>query len=61
MLICKDQATQTANHGGPIATETALGFTVIGLPAAIELDRTIQRQVFTQCMKAKGYEVTPPQ
>jgi hypothetical protein len=57
MLVCEHQASIAANGGGAITTEGVLGATIIGLPAAISLDRSIQRQMFSSCMNAKGYEV----
>jgi hypothetical protein len=58
-LTCKDQAKMAVESGGQYAKEFLLGFTVVGYPAAIASDKAKQREVFTDCMTAKGYAVTP--
>lgn len=59
MLTCKDQAHLAVDGGAQYAKEFWLGFTLVGYPAAIASDKAKQRQVFTDCMTAKGYAVTP--
>lgn len=58
-LTCKDEARLAAESGGQQAKEFLLGFTIVGYPAAIKSDRDKQRFVFTKCMTAKGYAVSP--
>lgn len=58
-LTCKDQAKMAVEAPGQSTKEFMLGFTIIGYPAAIASDKAKQRYVFTQCMQAKGYAVSP--
>lgn len=60
VLACKDQATLAANAGDKQAAEFLLGFTIIGYPAGVQMDRDTQRETFKQCMEARGYTVLPP-
>jgi len=58
-LTCKDQANLAVNSAGRLAGDFLLGMTIVGAPAAYEMDEAKQRQVFTDCMQARGYAVTP--
>lgn len=60
MLVCKDEAHTAANTPGRQAGAFLAGMTIVGAPIAIEAEKTKQREVFTSCMGAKGYTVTPP-
>lgn len=59
-LACKDQAKLEANTAERQAGAFALGFTIVGLPLAYELERSKQREVYKSCMEARGYRVVPP-
>ena len=59
-LTCKDQASLAVNTAARQAGNFLLGMTIVGLPAAYELDKAKQREVFAQCMTARGYTVVPP-
>jgi hypothetical protein len=58
-LTCKDQANLAVNSAGRLAGDFLLGMTIVGVPAAYEMDKAKQRQVFADCMQARGYVVTP--
>ena len=58
-LTCKDQAHLSVESGAQQAKEFWLGFSIVGYPAAIAIDRAKQRAIFTECMQAKGYSVSP--
>ena len=58
-LTCKDQASLAVNTAARQAGNFLLGMTIVGLPAAYELDKAKQREVFAQCMTARGYTVVP--
>jgi hypothetical protein len=59
-LSCKDQASLAVSSAGRQTGDFLLGLTIVGTPVAYELDKAKQRQVFTDCMQARGYSVTPP-
>lgn len=59
ILTCKDQAHVAASGSGDYAKGFLLGLTVVGTPVAFKLDRDKQRRVFSECMTAKGYSVSP--
>jgi hypothetical protein len=59
-LSCKDQATLAVSSAGRQTGDFLLGLTIVGTPVAYELDKAKQRQVFADCMQARGYSVTPP-
>src|SRR3984957_3580401 len=59
-LTCKDQATLAVSSAGRQTGDFLLGLTIVGTPVAYELDKAKQRQVFADCMQARGYSVTPP-
>jgi hypothetical protein len=58
-LVCKDRARLEANTAERQAGAFLLGMTIIGAPAAYELERAKQREVFAECMTALGYRVVP--
>jgi len=58
-LTCKDQANLAVNSAGREAGDFLLGFTIVGAPVAYEMDKAKERQVFAECMHARGYVVTP--
>ena len=59
VLFCRDQAKKEANTVGRQAGSIALGLTVVGVPLAVGLEKQKQREVFAQCMTARGYRVDP--
>jgi hypothetical protein len=59
-LTCKDQANLAANSAGRQTGDFLLGLTIVGAPVAYEMDKAKQRQVFADCMQARGYVVTLP-
>ena len=59
ILVCQDQAKLAASTAGRQAGNFLLGMTLIGTPVAYELDKAKQREVFAQCMTARGYTVVP--
>ena len=36
-----------------------LGLTIVGAPVAFEMEKSKQREVFTNCMQERGYAITP--
>jgi len=58
-LTCKDQALMEANTAGRQTGSFLLGMTIIGVPLAYELEKAKQREVFAECMRARGYTVLP--
>ena len=59
ILVCKDQAKLAANTTGRQTGAFLLGMTIIGAPVAFELEKAKQREVFAECMTARGYTVMP--
>jgi hypothetical protein len=59
-LTCKDQANLAANTAGRQTGDFLLGLTIVGAPVAFEREKAKEREVFADCMKARGYVVTPP-
>jgi hypothetical protein len=59
-LSCKDQATLAVSSAGRQTGDFLLGLTIVGTPVAYEMDKAKQRQVFADCMQARGYSVTMP-
>jgi Short C-terminal domain len=57
ILVCKDQAKMAASTAGKQAEGFLLGMTIVGAPAAYDLDKKTQRETFAKCMRAKGYTV----
>lgn len=58
-LSCKDEAKLAASSAGQTAAQFMLGLTIIGYPAGVEMERSTQRQTFTDCMTQRGYAVRP--
>jgi hypothetical protein len=59
-LTCKDQANLAVNSAGRQTGDFLLGLTIVGAPVAYEMDKSKQRQVFADCMQARGYAVSSP-
>lgn len=59
MLGCKDRAHIEANTAGRQVGSFIAGMTIIGAPIAFEAEKSKQREVFAECMQARGYTVTP--
>jgi hypothetical protein len=59
-LTCKDQAELAVNSAGHQTGDFLMGLTIVGAPVAYEMDKKKERQVFAECMKGRGYVVTPP-
>ena len=59
MLFCKDQAKKEATTVGRQAGWIALGLTIVGVPLAVGLEKQKQREIFAQCLTARGYRVDP--
>jgi hypothetical protein len=57
-FTCKDQASLAVNSAGRPTGDFLLGMTIVGVPVAYEMDKAKQRQVFADCMQARGYMVT---
>lgn len=58
-LTCKDQARLAANSSERQAGAFLLGLTIVGAPVAFEMEKSKQREVFTNCMQERGYAITP--
>lgn len=58
-LVCKDRAKLEANTAGRQTGAFLLGMTLVGAPVAFELEKTKQREVFSECMTALGYRIVP--
>lgn len=61
ILVCKDQAKLAANTAGRQTGAFFLGMTIVGAPVAFELEKSKQREVFAQCLTARGYTVLSPE
>ena len=59
MLVCQDQAKLAANTAARQTGAFLLGLTIIGTPVAFELEKAKSREVFAECMTARGYTVMP--
>jgi hypothetical protein len=59
VLACQDQAHLAINSAGRQVGDFLLGATLIGAPIAYELDKSKGREVYAQCMTARGYRVMP--
>ena len=59
-LECKDKARLAASTAERQVGAFLLGMTIIGAPAAFELDKSKQREVYKECMEGKRYTVIPP-
>lgn len=60
ILACKAQAKNAADNDSQSAVPTFLNLTMIGALVTNEEGKLKQRKLFTQCMEALGYSVTPP-
>ena len=60
ILLCKDEARLGTNTDARVAGSFLAGLTIIGAPIAIAADRARERELFAQCLAAKGYTVEPP-
>lgn len=60
ILVCKDRANQQNAESGKAAAEFALGASLIGFPAGVQMEIDAKREAFTKCMNARGYLVRPP-
>ena len=62
VVACRDRATSDANKIS-VSEEIGaivLGWSVVGAPIVFAESRSKQRELFAQCMKARGYTVLPP-
>lgn len=59
VLTCQHEGKMAASTGARQTGAFLLGLTIIGTPVAFELDKAKQREVFAQCMTARGYTVAP--
>jgi hypothetical protein len=59
-LSCKESARLGSGTPARIVGSALLGLTIIGAPLAIALDSAKQQELFTDCMHAKGYTLSPP-
>jgi uncharacterized lipoprotein YajG len=57
ILVCKDRAAVADGSSERLAQAAIAGVLPGGLPVAIIESRRYQREVFTQCMTARGYRV----
>ena len=56
-LTCKDTA-RIAYYSSPAAAASfGLGMTIVGVPASIELEKSVKRQAFGKCMNERGYAI----
>ena len=60
VLECQDRAKNEANSDARVAGAFIAGLTIIGAPIAIAEERRKTREVWQDCMLAKGYRVVPP-
>lgn len=60
-LECKDRAKIEANSDARVASSFFAGLTIVGAPIAIAEERRKTREVWQDCMLAKGYRVVPPE
>ena len=59
VLTCQHDAKMAANSAPRQAGAFLLGLTIVGTPLAFELEKKKSREVFAQCMTARGYTVVP--
>jgi uncharacterized lipoprotein YajG len=57
ILVCKDRAAIADGSSERMAQAAIAGVLPGGLPVTIMESRRYQREVFTQCMTARGYRV----
>ena len=55
ILLCKDQANLATNTAGWQAGQFVAGATLVGIPIALQMEKDKKREVFSQCMTARGY------
>jgi hypothetical protein len=60
ILTCKDKANLAINSAGHQTADFFLGLTVVGAPVAYANDKSKAREVYAECMQARGYVVTLP-
>jgi Short C-terminal domain len=60
VLECQDRAKTEANSDARVAGSFIAGLTIVGAPIAIAEERRKTREVWQDCMLAKGYRVVPP-
>lgn len=58
-LTCQDRARLSIQTAGRETGDFLLGFTLVGAPVALELDKKKQRSVFAECMQSRGYTILP--
>lgn len=59
ILLCKDQSNLATNTVGWQVGQFVAGATLVGIPVALDMEKQKKREVFAQCMTAKGYALTP--
>ena len=59
LLTCQHDAKMAVSTAARQTGNYLLGMTIIGAPVAFELEKAKQREVFAQCMTARGYTVVP--
>jgi hypothetical protein len=59
ILTCQHEGKMAANTGARQTGAFLLGLTIVGTPLAFELEKKKQREVFAECMTARGYTVVP--
>lgn len=60
VLECQDRARNEANSDARVAGAFVAGLTIVGAPIAIAEERRKTREVWQDCMLARGYRVVPP-
>jgi hypothetical protein len=58
-LACQNEAHILANKTGRQVGYFFLGLTIIGIPIALSMDRSYQRNIYKSCMEARNYQVIP--
>jgi len=58
VLECKDKTRLEQANTGKQVGEFFLGMTIIGLPGALAIDRSVARSSYAECMNSKGCTVT---
>lgn len=60
ILSCKDRAHHEANTSERQIGSFLAGMTLVGVPIAIEAEKAKQREIYKQCMEARGYRIELP-
>lgn len=60
ILYCKDWSKTATDTDARIAGSFLAGLTIIGAPIAIKSARDRHRELFSECMSARGYKVVGP-